>query len=308
MKNSSFLAGIAVAIGAASYGMLTTFVKLAENDGINIYEITLSEYIIGTLGLFIADFFFRKRKDRKVDSKPATRSIRNLMLAGATMGATTLCYYLAVQYVSVSVAIVLLMQSVWISVFLDAIFNKIKPDALKLFAVAVVLAGTVLATNLFFSAAEIDWRGIGLGLLTAISYSITIFATNRVGLDLSTTTRSKYMILGAFILVIIVTTPFLIGNFQIRVLYTWGIFFGIFGAVLPPLLLNYGMPKLNLGVGAIITSMELPVAVALAYFVLSESVNLYQLIGIVLILIAIVLMNIREVRQDGKEQTNRRRD
>lgn len=301
MKNSTLLAGISVAVGAASYGMLTTFVKLAEKDDINIYEITLSEYIIGTLGLFLGDYFFRKRKSAKSYAKPSRRSIRNLMLGGATMGTTTLCYYLAVQYVSVAMAIVLLMQSVWMSVFIDAIFNKIKPDALKLFAVAVVLIGTALATNLFFSASDFDWRGLGLGLLTAISYTITIFATNRVGLDLSTTARSKYMMLGAFILVIIVTTPLLIGNFQVRVLYTWGIFFGIFGAVLPPLLLNYGMPKLNLGVGAIVTSMELPVAVAMAYFILNEKVNLSQLIGIILILIAIVLMNLREMRQDHKE-------
>src|SRR5690625_3894240 len=104
------------------------------------------------------------------------------------------------------------------------------------------------------------------------------------------------MALGALILVCIITFPFLVDNFNPDVLYTWGIFFGVFGALLPPLLLNYGMPKVNLGVGAIITSMELPVAVALAYFLLNEEVNIYQILGIILILIAVVTMNIREIR------------
>lgn len=297
MKNKTLLGGLAVAIGAASYGMLTTFVKLAEREGINIYEITISEYIIGVAGLFIADRLLRRRRSDERATRPARNSIRKLMLAGGTMGSTTLLYYLTVQYISVSMAIVLLMQSVWMGVFLDAVFNKVKPGFLKLFAVAIVLVGTTLATNLFFSDSHLDWRGIVLGILAAISYSITIFATNKVGLDLPVSARSKYMMLGAFILVVIVTTPLLIGSFQVRVLYTWGIFFGFFGAVLPPLLLNYGMPKVNLGVGAIITSMELPVAVALAYFVLNEDVNRYQLLGMLLILIAIVMMNYREMRR-----------
>ncbi|HLS30483.1 MAG TPA: DMT family transporter [Flavobacteriaceae bacterium] len=296
MKNSTLLGGILVAIGAASYGMLTTFVKLAEEHGYNMYEITITEYIIGTPALFIVDYLFRKRKNGKSYPKPTRRNIRNLMLAGATMGSTTFVYYLTVQYIPVSVAIVLLMQSVWIGVLIDAIIHKTKPDRLKLIAVVMVLGGTALATNLFFAEIDLDWRGIGLGFLTAISYSITIFATNKVGLGLSTPARSKYMTLGAFILVIFITTPFLIGNFQVSVLYTWGIFFGVFGAFLPPLLLNYGMPKVNLGVGAIITSMELPVAVALAYFLLNEHVNVYQLFGIVLILIAVTVMNLREIR------------
>lgn len=305
MKNSTLTGGILVAIGAASYGMLTTFVKLAERDGVNIYEITLTEYIIGVLGLFLADYVFHKRKNQKVYPKPSKRNVRNLMLAGGTMGSTTLIYYLTVQYVSVSVGIVLLMQSVWMGVLIDAILNKIRPDKLKLFAVGVVLVGTALATNLLFVDVQLDWRGIVLGLLAALSYSITIFATNKVALNLSTTTRSKYMMLGAFILVLIVTTPFLIGNFNIKVLYTWGIFFGVFGALLPPLLLNYGMPKVNLGVGAIITSMELPVAVTLAYLILNEKVTGFQLLGIMLIIVAVIVMNLREVKQGGRR---RRRD
>lgn len=296
MKNSTLFGGILVAIGAASYGMLTTFVKLAETYGYNMYEITLTEYVIGTPALFLADYLFRRRNPSANAATPAPGTIRKLMLTGVSMGATTFIYYLSVQYISVSIAIVLLMQSVWIGVLFDAVINKVRPDALKIIAVFVVLGGTVLATNLLATEIVLDWRGIVLGFMAAVSYSITIFATNRVGLELSTTSRSKYMALGALILVCIITLPFLIDEFTPDVLYTWGIFFGVFGAFLPPLLLNFGMPKVNLGVGAIITSMELPVAVALAYLILKEEVNLTQITGVVLILIAVIVMNLREIR------------
>lgn len=299
MKNSALLGGALVALGAASYGMLTTFVKLAEKHGYNMFEVTFSEYIIGTLFLFLADFYLRKKKAKQHQhiQKPTPTHVKNLMLAGATMGVTTFVYYLSVQFISVSIAIVLLMQSVWIGVVIDAVVNKTKPDSLKIFAIFIVLGGTLLATNLFFSELKLDWRGIALGFLAAISYSITILATNRVGLELTTLTRSKYMALGALILVFIVTLPFLLKQFQWSILFSWGLFFGFFGCFLPPLLLNYGMPKVNLGIGAIITSMELPVAVSLAYLLLGETVNIYQWLGILLILTAVITMNIRAVKK-----------
>lgn len=299
MKNAALLGGALVALGAASYGMLTTFVKLAENHGYNMFEVTFSEYVIGTLFLFLADFYGRRKKTKSsaIPKKPTATNIKNLMLAGATMGVTTFVYYLSVQYISVSIAIVLLMQSVWIGVVLDALVNKTKPGPLKILAILIVLGGTLLATNLFFSELTLDWRGIALGFLAAISYSITIFATNRVGLELTTLTRSKYMALGALVLVSIVTFPFLLKQFQWSILYSWGLFFGFFGCFLPPLLLNYGMPKVNLGIGAIITSMELPVAVSLAYLLLGETVNRYQWLGILLILVAVITMNIRAIKR-----------
>lgn len=285
-----------VAIGASSYGMLTTFVKLVERYDYNVYEITLSEYLIGVPLLFIFEriFFHKNRAKKRV--KPTAQNIRNLMLAGMSMGVTTLVYYFSVKFISVSIAIVLLMQSVWIGVLFDSILNKTRPSILKIIAVVFVLGGTLLATNVFFNTVHLDWRGVALGLIAAVSYSITILATNRTAKNLPAISRSKWMAIGALLLVALVTFPFLLQSFHLEILYTYGLFFGFFGAFLPALLLNYGMPKINLGVGAIISSMELPVAVSLAYFLLNEYVNIYQWLGILLILTAIVGMNLRKVQ------------
>ncbi len=285
-----------VAIGASSYGMLTTFVKLIERYNYNVYEITLSEYLIGVPLLFIFErlFFHKTRAQKRI--KPTPKNIRNLMLAGMSMGVTTLVYYFSVKFISVSIAIVLLMQSVWIGVLFDSLLNKTRPSLLKIIAVIFVLGGTLLATNVFFNAVQLDWRGVTLGLIAAVSYSITILATNRTAKNLPAISRSKWMATGALLLVAVVTFPFLLQSFHPKILYTYGLFFGFFGAFLPALLLNYGMPKINLGVGAIISSMELPVAVSLAYFLLNEYVNAYQWLGILLILTAIVGMNIKKIQ------------
>ena len=57
--------------------------------------------------------------------------------------------------------------------------------------------------------------------------------------------------------------------------------------------MNAGFPHTGLGLGSIISSVELPASVMMAFFILNEEVILSQWVGIVLILIAIVIMNIQ---------------
>lgn len=295
LKNSVLKGGIFVALGAACYGMLTTFVKLANQEGFTTFEITFTQYVLGFLGLVVLDYVFSR--NRKNEKKPSPKNKRNLILAGTTLGLTSLVYYFAVQFISVSIAIILLMQSVWIGVVMDAIVNKTKPSQQKIIAVLIVLGGTVLATNLLFNDVKLDWRGLSLGFLAAISYSITIFASNRIALELPSSTRSKWMGLGALIIVSLISVPFIVSNFHPAVFYKWGIILAILGTVLPPLFLTSGMSRVNLGIGAIITAIELPVAISMAYFLLDERVNFSQWVGILLILIAIVVMNLRKVKK-----------
>ena len=61
--------------------------------------------------------------------------------------------------------------------------------------------------------------------------------------------------------------------------------------------MNAGFPHTGLGLGSIISSVELPVSVMMAFVILNEEVILSQWAGIVLILIAIVIMNIQFKRK-----------
>jgi drug/metabolite transporter (DMT)-like permease len=58
------------------------------------------------------------------------------------------------------------------------------------------------------------------------------------------------------------------------------------------MLLNAGFPLTGIGLGSIVSALELPVSVLMAYTLLEEVVIPLQWFGIVLIIIAIVIMNI----------------
>ncbi|WP_026836949.1 EamA family transporter [Gillisia sp. JM1] len=290
MNNSILKGSILVALGASSYGMLTTFVKMAYEEGYTSYEITFSQMILGLIGLIIINFLFVKEKQNYI-KETKTKSILKLMAAGTSLGLTSIFYYFAVKYIPVSIGIVLLMQSVWISVLLESIITKKKPELNKILAVIVILIGTVLATNILIDSIKLDWRGIGWGLLAAVSYTVTIYTSNTVALHLHSFRRSLWMMLGGTIIIAIISAPFLLEQFNLDIFKKWGLILALFGTILPPILFTRGMPKINVGLGAIISSVELPVAVILAYFLLDEVINIYQWTGIVIIIASVILMN-----------------
>ena len=297
--NQILRGSIYVAIAASCYGVLTTFVKLSYQEGFTTDEITFAQLAIGFIGLSLLNLWVKKSKNSN-EITPKSNSILLLILSGTSLGFTSIFYYLAMHYISVSVGIVLLMQSVWMGVVLDAIFNKVKLTKQKISAVVLILAGTVLAADLLFAEITVSFKGIGLGFLAALSYTVTIFTSNRVGLELHSITRSKWMMLGGLLVVSVFAFPSLIDTtnvFNWRVFLVWGPILAVFGTILPPLFFTAGMPKINVGVGAIVSAIELPVAVLMGYLVLSEEQNLFKWLGIGLILCAIVLMNIKKANK-----------
>ena len=291
IKNSVLKGVFLVGLGATSYGMLATFVKIAYGEGFTTPEVTIAQFVYGILGMLIINSYQKAKKGSEV-VKASKKNIFQLMLAGTSLGLTSLFYYLAVKYIPVSIAIVLLMQTVWMGVLFEMILEKKIPSTQKILSVFIVLIGTALATNLIESEVNLDWRGITFGLLAATSFTMTMFNANRVATHVSPAQRSLFMLLGGAIIVFgfaIATqnTPF---NFDIFM--KWGIVLALFGTVIPPLLFNSGFPLTGIGLGSIVSALELPVSVLMAYFLLSEKVNGLQWLGIVLIIVAIVIMNV----------------
>lgn len=292
MAKNSILKGVfLIGIGAASYGMLATFVKIAYAEGFTTSEVSVSQLVIGIIVMGIANIFLKVKSGAKVVTASA-KNISHLVLAGTSIGFTSIFYYMTLHYVPVSIAIILLMQTVWMGVIFELFLEKKKPSVQKITAILIVLTGTVLATNLIESSAELNWTGIFFGLLSAVSFTTTMITANRVALEISSTQRSLYMLIGGLIIVLsfaflIQTTPF---NYD--VFLKWGIVLAFFGTIVPPLLFNIGFPLTGIGLGSIVSALELPVSVLMAHFILDEKINPIQWLGILLIILAIVIINI----------------
>lgn len=295
-----------VAFGASSYGMLATFVKLAYEQGFTTAEVTTSQYVFALIFMMALNYFTKNKQTMQASKK----DVKQLVISGTSMGFTSVLYYLSVKYINASIAVVLLMQSVWIGVLIEIILKKAKISALKIVAVILVLLGTALATNLFKADIVFNFKGFLFGFLAALSFSVTLFSTNSVAQHLHPFKRSLFMLFGGAIIVSLfalatqilptyfnlnlINQEFItIKNYEVSILYTWGILLSVFGTILPPILLNKGFPLTGVGLGSIVSAMELPVSVTFAYVLLNEQVLVSQWLGILTILGAVLLINWR---------------
>ena len=291
MKNNILKGVFLVALGATSYGMLATFVKLAYKDGYTTAEVTSSQFIYGIIGILLINLFQKIVNKEKVQ-KASSKNIFQLMVAGTSLGMTSVFYYLCVKYIDVSIAIVLLMQTVWMGVLLEWILDKKRPSTQKIISVIIVLFGTFLATKLYEFTIQLDWRGIFWGILAAASFTTTMFTANKVALGISSAQRSLYMLLGGALIVFTFSAFTQVGFLNIEIFKNYGLFLALFGTIIPPILLNAGFPNTGLGLGSIVASLELPVSVLMAFLILNEKVVVWQWCGILLIILAIVIMNL----------------
>lgn len=326
MEKKNILKGVLfVGIGASIYGMLATFVKMAYKDGFTTSEVTTSQFVLGFIGLLVLNLI-QTFTSKKPLASPSKKEFKLLLLAGTSLGCTSLFYYIAVQYINVSIAIVLLMQSVWFSVVVESFIKKKFPNLKKIIATVIVLFGSVLATNVINMDVQLDWHGVFWGVLAAASFTMTMFTSNTLATQLPVLRKSIIMLTGGAVIVFLFLFFAQIGPlhfeglksfyltfthntehirpFDYSILWTYGFILALFGTIIPPVLFNLGFPNTGLGLGSIVSSLELPVSVTMAFVLLGEKVILIQWVGIVLILFAIVLMNLPSKQELPEGQTS----
>ncbi len=283
-----------IAIGACSYGVLATFVKFANNAGHGTAGLAFSQYLFGAIVLTILSFLFSKRKVTKKPPISSKRAKLKLVLFGTFLGLTSSFYYLSIQYVPVSVGIILLMQTIWMGVALEFFIARHLVNKNKVLGAGVAIIGTLLAAKIFETDINLDLRGIGFGLLAAMSFTGVMYATSRISLELSNITRTKYLVLGGLLAIIIFWNFQILEEFNWLLFLKWGSFLGVFGTIIPPILFNKGFPQVGTGLGSIVSALEIPISVLSAYWVLGEHISGLQWIGILIILFAVVMINFRK--------------
>jgi drug/metabolite transporter (DMT)-like permease len=277
-----------VLIGGCCYGALSTFVKLAYSAGFTSSEVTGSQFLMGTLLIWIAALFSKKKK-------LTLPKIGKLLISGIPLGLTSLFYYQSLQSLNASLAIIFLFQFVWIGSLFEWVFYKKAPTREKVVSIGILVIGSILASGIIAQGSgDLSWQGTIWGMLSAITYTTFIFISSSVEKDTPVVQKSALFTTGGMITVFILSPP--TGLLQLPVLMDiapYGLYLGLLGVVLPPILFTIGMPHIGPGLGTILTSAELPIAVILSSLVLSEYVSMSQWVGVILILSGIVAGNLK---------------
>ena len=288
-----------VFFGACSFGILSTFVKLAYHEGYTLGDVTGAQAFFGAVILWILFFFQSRTLQYKAKEITIITPWWKMVLAGTCTGLVSVFYYQCVKLVPNSVAIILLMQFIWMSILLEFIIFKKKPSTLQFLAILLVLGGTVLASGMIeTNIGSLNLTGIGFGLLAAISYAGFLMLSGKIGNEYPPLKKSALMITGACILIFIIFPPvFLFNGALSGSLLKWGLIIAIFGTVIPPLFYAEGVPKIGTALSSILSAAELPVAVMMAGFVLQEQVSFLRWVGVAVILSAMVIPNLKFLKK-----------
>lgn len=287
-----------VFLGACSYGILSTFVKLAYGAGFVVQDVVGSQMFLGAVFLWVPALFVL-RHGRQMTGKTASY----LLMAGIPAGLTGVFYYVSLQYIPASLAIVLLFQFTWMGVLIDAILERKWPGRGKMIALLLLIIGTLLAGGVF----EIDIRelpplGLLFGFLSAISYSMTIFFSGKAAPQINFWVRSAVMTTGSMLIVFLIFPPAFFTNGSLTSgLIPYTLLLSVFGAVIPPLLFNIGIPHIGVGLGTILGAAELPTAVIMSSMLLGEHVSLWRWIGVCIILLGVAIPEILNRWQGGRK-------
>ncbi len=276
---------ILVLVGAASYGMLSPLTKLAYGGGWSASQISAAQLTLGAVLMWLLAAGRPKRW-----MNPFRGPWIRLSLIGLIgISSTTVLINMALSEMKASLVIVLLFQFTWISLLMELVIDRRRPTAHEIVSVVLVLAGTVLTVDLLHAGAEAgaSVKGVGCGLLAAVTYSLFIVMTGRVRTKLDYVIKSAVMLTSALPLIVLLYPIADLVAPESAALVGWGVLLGLLGQVIPTAAFNWGIPKIGGALAAVLGSIELPVAVIGAFFIVHEMIVWPQWVGIGLILAGI---------------------
>ncbi|WP_110112282.1 EamA family transporter [Bacillus sp. CGMCC 1.16541] len=287
---------IVVFLGACSYGVLSTIVKFAYNKGYIARDVIGAQIFFGCLFLWMLTFLFSRKK-------VAWKQWPPLMAVGVTTCLTSIFYYMSLQTIPASIAIVLLFQFTWIGLLLEALTLKKLPSKAKRQSLVILTIGTFLAGGVFEGQYVLYEVGVIYGLLSAVTFALFIYFSGRVEVTVPSITRSAIISTGTLVSLCIILPPsFLINGTLMEGLWVWGCLLGLFGLFIPTLFFSIGVPKIGSGLATILGAAELPTAVFMSSLILRELVGAMQWIGVLLILVAIIYPQWAEHQKEKKQQ------
>jgi drug/metabolite transporter (DMT)-like permease len=284
---SHVLGIILMCLAACSFGASAILIKLAYLAGLQPAELLPLQNLVAVLCLWpimLACGGLPKLEPRQ---------IRGLLWQGLLGNfAISVCYFWSARRIDISLlSIILFTYPGFVLLYVMAVERR-KITASEYMALTLALAGAVLAVDPFrLTAARIDPWGLLLALGAAASYAfMNVYGQKltrslpALGITTITSTVSTLALLAIF--------PYqhwLSNSFSPRQwFYIVGL--GMLSTVIPMNLLYLGIRKIGALHASIVSIVELPCILGLAYFILHERMNALQMLGGGLILLGLTLM------------------
>lgn len=289
-RYSSNTAGlIAILVTVVAWAIAANVANSLFLVGVQPFELAGASAMIATFGLAIMDSLIGRSHAQPITRQQCALGLVLVGLVGAD--------YLAIQRLPVAVAIVLLFTAPVLVVLWSALTSRRAPTPPVLVALILSVLGVILVSNVFASnLASVNWFGLGVGLITAVFFAAYIILSEK----LSATHETIGVMLKAFAVASLfwlayqltqgTPQPLLEPQNVLKVIYV-----GLAGNLLPYLLFFWCLQRVQAERAAIAATLEPLIASILAWVWFGQTLSLMQIIGGLLIMVAITWMQFKTV-------------
>lgn len=293
VKTKKMAPALVLAAGTL-WGTMGIFVRKLSTYGFSSIQIASLRIIFGAL-IFLAVVSVWKRNLLKIK----VRDIGLFLGMGlVSLLLFTICYFTTINIASLSVAAILLYTSpIWV-MLMSLVCFKEKMTKRKVLAAAMAFGGCILVSGIG-SDTQLSVRAMGIGIMSAVGYGLySIFGTYALRKYPPLTVTTYAFICGGIGALFVCNPIDIVDKIQKSeeaVFLTFLILLTAFvTAVLPYLLYTMGLAAMRASSAAIMASIEPVVATIAGVVVFHETMTAMAFVGILLVLGAIVVLNLRQ--------------
>jgi len=276
-----------VMTAAVLFGLNGSISRLLFDDGIT--PLTLIEFrmLIGGVCLMLV-LVIGQRKGLKVQR----RYWWWIIAFGISLAFATYTYFLSISRLPIAVALIIIFTAAaWMALW-EAIWHKRMPTKHVLVALLLTFGGVILLTGVWReNLNNLDLLGLFFAFLGLITYIVYLLLGRRIGQYLPSITATGYGALVACLFWFIFQPPWAIPVNTWTPYHVFLIFLvGIFGMAIPFSLILGSLRRIDTMRVGIVSMLELPAAGIIAYFLLDQRLDVWQIAGCVLVLVGITIL------------------
>lgn len=295
MKNRELTGTLLVIIAGVSWGMTGLFVRYFTGLGLSSLQISVFKIVFAALAMLIYCFAFN-REALKIKKRDIW------IFAGAgfvSMDFFTICYFSTIQSTSLSVAAVMLYLAPAIVMLLSIPFFGERLNVLKCISCVLAFVGCVLTAGIIGSATAIPTSSLITGILSAFGYALySIFSQFSINRGYQPMTMTTYTFLFATLGLMFFLKPSEIAEAasgtSVPLFMGILLLMSLIVTLLPYTVYTIGLTYIRPSKASIIASVEPVTATVVGAIAFSEFPDAFGVAGIICVLSAVVLLNIRK--------------
>lgn len=299
MNVSKNLAYLFMALAATMWATSGTFTELAIDATADAMQITVFSVIITTV-LVAVGVLALDRRSLRIDRKDI---IPLIIFSQITSTFFSLGWYFCVDITGVATAVILLYAYPSIVTVASVFFLGERLTIEKAFALPLTFVGCVLVAGAQdMGEFDFDLLGVGLGIYTAVAGAIYYIWGKKFLVKYSANTVVLYMYLFSAPALVLIANPVSVAHTSLPA-DAWSYIFllGLIPGAIAPVASMLALRRIQASRASIIASIEPVVAVAIAYLVLSQTISVFQGVGVALVFLGVVMLRLKAEPAEAKE-------